>query len=51
MHPLRPSSGYASQIGHVVNELQSYTASDLGRGVGMPFHPGAEKYYRESGVM
>jgi len=39
------------ELGHIVKELSTYTVKDLALDIGMPFHPGAERYYREAGAL
>lgn len=35
----------------VVKDMQGVTAKDLALDIGVPFHPGALKYYKEAGVL
>jgi uncharacterized protein len=39
------------ELGSVNKALSKFTVKDLARDVGMPMHPGAEKYYKEAGAM
>jgi len=36
---------------HVTKAMQGITPADMGRDYGMPFHPGAARYYKEAGVL
>jgi uncharacterized protein len=36
---------------NVTKAMQGVTAADMGRDYGMPYHPGAAKYYKEVGVL
>jgi uncharacterized protein len=36
---------------HVVKVMQGLTAADMGQDYGMPYHPGAARYYKEIGVL
>jgi TRAP transporter TAXI family solute receptor len=36
---------------HVVKVMKGLTAGDIGRDYGLPYHPGAAKYYKEIGVL
>ncbi len=40
-----------SELGSVNRALAKFTVKDLARDVGMPMHPGAEKYYKEVGAL
>jgi len=40
-----------SDLGAVVKAVQGLTAKDMATDVGVPFHPGAAKYYKEAKVM
>ena len=40
-----------SELGHVVAAVKGLTAKDLAIDVGVPYHPGARKYYREAKVL
>jgi TRAP-type uncharacterized transport system substrate-binding protein len=31
--------------------MKGVTAADMAQNFGMPYHPGAEKYYKEAGVL
>ncbi len=36
---------------NVTKAMQGITAADMGRDYGLPFHPGAARYYKEAGVL
>ena len=36
---------------NVTKAMQGITPADMGRDYGMPFHPGAARYYKEAGVL
>ena len=36
---------------HVTKAMQAITPADMGRDYGLPFHPGAARYYKEAGVL
>ncbi|HKK28970.1 MAG TPA: TAXI family TRAP transporter solute-binding subunit, partial [Alphaproteobacteria bacterium] len=38
-------------LGSVNRALADFTTKDLARDVGMPMHPGAERYYKEVGAL
>jgi TRAP transporter TAXI family solute receptor len=40
-----------SELVNVTKAMAGVTAQDLGRDYGMPYHPGAAKYYKEIGVL
>jgi len=40
-----------SDLGHIVKELSTYTAKELAQDPGIPYHPGAERYYGEAGAL
>jgi TRAP transporter TAXI family solute receptor len=39
------------QFGHVAAAMKGVTAQDMAQSFGLPYHPGAEKYYREAGLL
>lgn len=39
------------RLGDVVKDMKGVTAKDLALDIGVPFHPGALKYYKEIGVI
>jgi len=39
------------QLGHVVAAVKGLTTKELAIDVGVPYHPGARKFYREAKVM
>jgi TRAP transporter TAXI family solute receptor len=39
------------EFGNVASEMKGVKASDMAESLGMPYHPGAEKYYREAGLL
>ncbi|WP_213286090.1 TAXI family TRAP transporter solute-binding subunit [Bradyrhizobium sp. sGM-13] len=39
------------EFGNVTSEMKGVKASDMAESLGMPYHPGAEKYYREAGLL
>ncbi len=39
------------EFGNVASVMKGVTAADMALDVGMPYHPGAEKYYREAGLL
>jgi hypothetical protein len=38
-------------FGAVASVMKGVTAADMALDVGMPYHPGAEKYFREAGLL
>jgi TRAP transporter TAXI family solute receptor len=38
-------------FGRVTAAMKSVTAKDMSQSFGMPYHPGAEKYYKEAGLL
>jgi TRAP transporter TAXI family solute receptor len=38
-------------LGNVVNAVKGLTVKDMAADVGVPYHPGAKKYYQEAKVM
>ncbi|HSE95121.1 MAG TPA: TAXI family TRAP transporter solute-binding subunit [Methylomirabilota bacterium] len=38
-------------FGHVAASMKGVTAQDMAQSFGLPYHPGAEKYYREAGLL
>jgi TRAP transporter TAXI family solute receptor len=38
-------------FGRVTAEMKGVTAKDMSQSFGMPYHPGAEKYYKEAGLL
>jgi len=40
-----------SELGHVVAAVKGLTAKELAIGVGVPYHPGARRFYREAKVL
>jgi TRAP transporter TAXI family solute receptor len=39
------------EFGNVTSDMKGVKASDMAESLGMPYHPGAEKYYREAGLL
>jgi TRAP-type uncharacterized transport system substrate-binding protein len=39
------------RFGKVVKDMKGATAKDLAMDIGIPFHPGALKYYKEIGAL
>jgi TRAP transporter TAXI family solute receptor len=39
------------EFGNVASVMKGVTAADMAQSVDMPYHPGAEKYYREAGLL
>jgi TRAP transporter TAXI family solute receptor len=39
------------EFGNVASVMKGVTAADMAEDVGMPYHPGAEKYFREAGLL
>ncbi|MCX8118203.1 MAG: TAXI family TRAP transporter solute-binding subunit [Desulfobacterota bacterium] len=39
------------RLGDVVKDMKGVTAKDLAHDIGVPFHPGALKFYREKGLL
>lgn len=39
------------EFGNVTSDMKGVKASDMADSLGMPIHPGAEKYYREAGLL
>ena len=39
------------EFGNVAKVMQGVTAADMAQNYDMPYHPGAEKYYREAGLL
>jgi TRAP-type uncharacterized transport system substrate-binding protein len=39
------------EFGNVTSVMKGVTASDMAQNFDMPYHPGAEKYYREAGLL
>jgi TRAP transporter TAXI family solute receptor len=39
------------EFGNVTSDMKGVKASDMAESHGMPYHPGAEKYYREAGLL
>lgn len=39
------------EFGNVTSVMKGVTAADMAEHFGMPMHPGAEKYYREAGLL
>lgn len=39
------------EFGNVASVMKGVTAADMASDVGMPYHPGAQKYYREAGLL
>lgn len=39
------------EFGNVTSVMKGVTAADMAQHFGMPMHPGAEKYYREAGLL
>ena len=37
--------------GRVTAAMKGVTANDMSQSFGMPYHPGAEKYYKEAGLL
>jgi TRAP transporter TAXI family solute receptor len=38
-------------FGRVTAAMKGVTAKDMSQSFGMPYHPGAEKYYKEAGLL
>ena len=38
-------------FGRVTAAMKGVTANDMSQSFGMPYHPGAEKYYKEAGLL
>jgi hypothetical protein len=38
-------------FGNVVAVMKGVTAKDMAQNFGLPYHPGAEKYYKEAGLL
>lgn len=39
------------RLGDIVKDMKGVTAKDLAMDIGIPFHPGALKYYKEVGAL
>ena len=39
------------EFAHVVKTMKGITPAEMAQNFGMPYHPGAEKYYREAGLL
>jgi TRAP transporter TAXI family solute receptor len=39
------------EFGNVTSVMKGVTAAEMAENFGMPMHPGAEKYYREAGLL
>ncbi len=39
------------EFGNVTSVMKGVTAAEMAENFGMPYHPGAEKYYREAGLL
>jgi TRAP transporter TAXI family solute receptor len=39
------------EFAHVAQVMKGVTAEEMAQNFGMPYHPGAEKYYREAGLL
>jgi TRAP transporter TAXI family solute receptor len=39
------------EFGNVTSVMKGVTAAEMAQNFGMPMHPGAEKYYREAGLL
>ncbi|NJO23333.1 MAG: TAXI family TRAP transporter solute-binding subunit [Sphingomonadales bacterium] len=39
------------EFGNVTSVMKGVTAADMAQNFDMPYHPGAEKYYREAGLL
>lgn len=39
------------RLGDVVKDMKGVTVKDLAQDIGVPFHPGALKYYKEKGII
>ena len=39
------------EFGNVVKVMKGITAAEMAQNFDMPYHPGAEKYYREAGLL
>ena len=39
------------EFGNVTSVMKGVTGADMAKNFGMPMHPGAEKYYREAGLL
>jgi TRAP-type uncharacterized transport system substrate-binding protein len=42
---------HVADMAAVVKPITGMTAKDMAVDIGVPFHPGAAKYYKEVGVM
>ena len=40
-----------AEYGNVVKTMEGITAADMAQNFGVRYHPGAEKYYREAGLL
>jgi TRAP transporter TAXI family solute receptor len=40
-----------AEFANVVSVMKGITAEEMAQNFGMPYHPGAEKYYREAGLL
>lgn len=40
-----------AEFTHVTKAMEGITAQEMARNFGMPYHPGAERYYREAGLL
>ena len=47
----RPSCKNLPRFADVVKDMKGVTPKDLALDIGIPFHPGALKYYKEAGVL
>ncbi|MBI4737646.1 MAG: C4-dicarboxylate ABC transporter substrate-binding protein, partial [candidate division NC10 bacterium] len=41
----------ADSLGAVVKDVKGLTAKEMAFDVGVPYHPGALKYYKEAGAL
>ena len=39
------------EFGNVTSVMKGVTGAEMAKNFGMPMHPGAEKYYREAGLL
>jgi uncharacterized protein len=39
------------EFGNVTSVMKGVTAADMAENLGMKYHPGAEKYFREAGLL
>jgi hypothetical protein len=39
------------RLADIVKDMKGVTAKDLAQDIGIPFHPGALKYYKEIGAL